>query len=260
MLAIKPIEQVLVTKLGEAVNVSLGWGSEVRKAREEKKGKCKQRHCVLPYCCSQAVCRSWCEGSTLSLKREFLLCRHRSKVQRCFVLVQFQWEQGSGSLQLEVGVLSLNSGSLSSLPSAKSTGCLWREERVAEKNLKTIVCAAWHQLWQLLKAGPPGMKQGSWTRSNQLCRNLMLRCGKRCLPMHARACPDPSHLDLQETVEGKFTPRAHQKICERPSCSVSLPHCSSHRASLAEHHRAAWLVVQEAGLMGRWRYEEKSCT
>lgn len=143
---------------------------------------------------------------------------------------------GKWECTIRGGYLLLNSWWLSSLPGAKSTGYLWREKRGAEKDLtNSIVCGTWHQLWQLLKAGPPGMKQESQICSNQLCRNLMLYHGKPCLPIHARARSDPSHLDLQETLEGKFPPRAHQKIHERPNCNVSLPCCCSHEASLTEH-------------------------
>jgi len=53
--------------------------------------------------------------------------------------------------------------------------------------------------------------------------------------VRAKACPDPSHFNFQETLESQFPPRPHEKIGERPSCGMSLPHCASHGASLAEH-------------------------
>lgn len=72
-------------------------------------------------------------------------------------------------------------------------------------------------VWSLTSALAAAESWLSWYEarltngSNQLCRNLVLHYRKPCLPVRARACPPPSHFNLQETSEGRFPPRAVRK-------------------------------------------------
>jgi len=123
--------------------------------------------------------------------------------------------------------------------------CEGRNGREKKKPEKSIVCVEGD-----ISSGSCWIWSNSWILSNQLCRNTVLHHRKWCLPIHARACPDPSHFDLQQNPEDRFAPGTQQKTPQETKSSVSQRHHSICRAPYLSTSRAGGMAGAESWTEG----------